>query len=76
MQNYLRPPGLRLRLVNLPCYSPDFNVDEAIWGRVRWGETRNLCLRTDVLVQEKVSSFLDRLTCRKEDVKQQCRSVL
>ena len=27
---YLRIPGLNLRLVNLPDYSPDFNADEAI----------------------------------------------
>ena len=31
----LRTPGLNLRLVNLPGYSPDFNADEAIWGWVR-----------------------------------------
>ena len=29
---YLRTPGLRLRLVNLMGYSPDFNADEAVWG--------------------------------------------
>jgi hypothetical protein len=28
-------PELRLRPVNLPSYSPDFNADEAIWGWVR-----------------------------------------
>ena len=31
----LRAPGLGLRLMNLPGYSPDFNADEAIWGWVR-----------------------------------------
>ena len=30
-------PGLDLRLVNLPGYSPDFNADEAIWGWAREG---------------------------------------
>ena len=30
-----RTPGQGLRLVNPPGYSPDFNADEAIWGRVR-----------------------------------------
>ena len=35
MRSYLKTPGLNLRLVNLPAYSPDFNADEAIWGRVR-----------------------------------------
>ena len=32
MREYLRTPGLNLRLVNLPGYSPDFNADEAVWG--------------------------------------------
>ena len=32
---YLRTPGLALRLVNLPGYSPDFNADEAVWGWAR-----------------------------------------
>ena len=32
VREYLRRPGLGLRLVNLPGYSPDFNADEAIWG--------------------------------------------
>ena len=32
MREYLRTPGLGIRLVNLPGYSPDFNADEAIWG--------------------------------------------
>ena len=32
---YLATPGLKLRLVNLPSYSPDFNADEAIWGWAR-----------------------------------------
>ena len=35
MREYLRTPGLGMRLVNLPGYSPDFNADEAIWGWAR-----------------------------------------
>ena len=35
VREYLRTPGLGLRLVNLPGYSPDFNADEAIWGWAR-----------------------------------------
>ena len=35
VREYLGTPGLDLRLVNLPGYSPDFNADEAVWG---WGE--------------------------------------
>ena len=32
VREYLRTPGLELRLLNLPGYSPDFNADEAVWG--------------------------------------------
>ena len=32
MRSYLEILVLNLRLVNLPAYSPDFNVDEAVWG--------------------------------------------
>ena len=32
LREYLRTPGLSLRLANLPGYSPDCNADEAIWG--------------------------------------------
>ena len=43
---YPTTPGLSLRLVNLPSYSPDFNADEAIWGWVRQETTANQCLGT------------------------------
>ena len=46
MREYLRTPGLNLRLVNLPGYSPDFNADEAVWGWAREEATGNLCLET------------------------------
>ena len=42
MREYLRTPGLGMRLVNLPGYSPDFNADEAIWGWAREEATGNL----------------------------------
>ena len=58
VREYLRTPGLRLRLVNLPGYSPDFNADEAVWGWAREEATGNLCLGTKALVQEKVGNFL------------------
>ena len=35
VREYLRTPGLNLRLMNLPGYSPDFNADEAVWGWAR-----------------------------------------
>ena len=46
VRELLRRPGLNLRLVNLPGYSPDFNADEAIWGWAREQVTGNLCLGT------------------------------
>ena len=57
MRSYLETPGLNLRLVNLPGYSPDFNADEAGWGWVREEATGNLCLGAKTLVQERVGSF-------------------
>ncbi len=74
VRDYLTTPGLRLRLVNLPGYSPDFNADEAVL--VREEATGNLCLGTKPLVQEKVRNFFDRLACRQEEVKRRHRTVL
>ena len=51
VREYLRTPGLMLRLVNLPDYSPDFNADEAIWGWAREEATGNLCLGSRGAVQ-------------------------
>ncbi len=84
MREYLRSPGLDLRLVNpvsstgqaLPGYRPDFNPDEAIWGWVREEATGNLGLGTSTLVQARVSSFLAALNSRKEAVKRRCRTLL
>ena len=76
VKEYLRTPGLDLRLVNLPAYSPDFNADEAIWGWARQEATGNLCLGTKTLVQQMVSPFLAGLSSRKEEVKRRCRTVL
>ena len=76
VREYLRTPGLGLRLVNLPGYSPDFNADEAIWGWAREEATGNLCLGTSAKVQERVGSFLAGLASRKDEVKRRCRTVL
>ncbi len=76
LREYLRTPGLELRLMNLPGYSPDFNADEAVWGWVREEATGNLCLGTKSRVQERVGNFLDALASRKEEVKHRCRTVL
>ena len=43
VREYLRTPGLNLRLVNLPGYSPDFNADEAIWGWAREERPPAIC---------------------------------
>ena len=53
VREYLRTPGLDLRLVNLPGYSPDFNSDEAVWGWAREEATGNLCLGSRAAVQER-----------------------
>ncbi len=73
---YLTTPGLNLRLVNLPAYSPDFNADEAIWGWARQEVTANLCLGTKAAVREKVGGFFTNLTHRQEEVKRRCRTEL
>ena len=76
VREWLGKPGVNLRLVSLPGYSPDFNADEAIWGWAREEATGNLCLGTKKLVQEKVGNFLDGLAGRKEEVKRRCRTIL
>ena len=76
MREYLRTPGLDLRLVNLPGYSPDFNADEAIWGWAREEVTGNLCLGSRAAVQERVGNFLTGLTSRRDEVRRRCRTVL
>ena len=76
MRAYLETPGLELRLVNLPGYSPDFNADEAIWGWAREEATGNLCLGSRAAVQERVAQFLTGLAHRKDEVRRRCRTVL
>ncbi len=76
LREYLRTPGLGLRLVNLPGYSPDFNGDEAIWGWAREAATGNLCLGSRAAEQERVGGFLAGLASRKDEVRRRCRTVL
>ena len=76
VREYLRTPGLDLRLVNLPGYSPDFNADEAIWGWAREEATGNLCLGSREAVQQRVGNFLAGLTSRRDEVRRRCRTVL
>ena len=53
LRAYLATPDLRLRLVRLPAYSPDFNPDEAIWAWVREEVTANTCFGTKAKVQQQ-----------------------
>ena len=76
VREYLGTPGLNLRLVNLPGYSPDFNADEAIWSWVREAAAGNLRLGSRTAVQERVGNFLAGLVSRKGEVKRRCRTVL
>jgi transposase len=73
---YLATPGLNLRLVRLPAYSPDFNADEAIWGWVREEVTANTCFGTKAKVSAAVGQFFRELPARAEEVKRRCRTVL
>ena len=76
VREFPQQPGLGLRLVNLPGYSPDFNADEAIWDWVREEATGNLCLGTKPRVQERVGDLLAALASRKDETKRRCRTVL
>ena len=76
LRAYLTTPDLRLRLVRLPAYSPDFNADEAIWGWVRAEVTANTCFGTKANVREKVGEFFHGLTHRTDEVKRRCRTIL
>ena len=76
LRTYLATPDLQLRLVRLPAYSPDFNVDEAIWDWVRDEVTANTCLGSKDKVREKVGQFFRGLAERTAEVKQRCRTIL
>lgn len=76
IREYLTTPDLRLRLVALPAYSPDFNPDEAIWNWAREEVTANTCFGTADKVQEKLDGFFAELTTRTAEVQQRCRTLL
>lgn len=76
LRDYLRTPDLRLRLVRLPAYSPDFNADEHIWAWVREEVTANTCFGTAEKVRAHVDPFFAGLAARTDEVKQRCRTVL
>lgn len=76
LREYLTTPDLRLRLVRLPAYSPDYNADEAIWGWVREEVTANTCLGTAAKVRAAVGAFFRSLPDRAAEVRRRCRRVL
>src|SRR5215213_9282806 len=76
LRAYLATPGLQLRLVRLPAYSPDFNPDEAIWGWIREEVTANTCFGTKAKVQQHVGQFFRDIVHRTDEVKRRCRRTL
>ncbi len=76
LRAYLATPDLRLRLVRLPAYSPDFNADEHLWGWLREDVTANTCFGTAAAVRAHVDPFLAGLASRPDEVKRRCRTVL
>ena len=76
LRDYLRTPDLRLRLVRLPAYSPDFNADEHIWAWVREEVTANTCFGTADKVRAHIDPFFAGLGSRADEVKRRCRTAL
>jgi transposase len=76
MRAFLTTPDLKLRLVALPAYSPDFNPDEAIWDWAREEVTANTCFGTAAKVQEKLDCFFAGLATRTAEAQQRCRTIL
>ena len=72
----LTTPDLRLHLVRLPAYSPDFNAAEHVWAWVRREVTANTCFGTAAIVREHVTTFLTSLAARSDEVTRRCRTVL
>ena len=76
MREYLTTPDLKLRLIALPGYSPDYNPDEAIWDWIREDVTADTCFGTAAKVREKVDAFFAGLAERTAEVQQRCRRDL
>ena len=76
MREYLATPGLNVRLVALPAYSPKFTPDEAIWDWAREEVTANICFGTAAKVREQMDLFFAGLAERTAEVKQRCRKEL
>src|SRR5262245_4949563 len=76
LRAFLATPDLRLRLVPLPGYSPDYNADEPIWDWAREEVTANTCWGTKAKVREQVGAFFAKLSERAEEVTRRCRTAL
>jgi transposase len=76
IRDLLRTPDLRLQLVRLPAYSPDYNADEAIWNWVREEVTANTCFETAANVRVHVGAFFQGLRERATEVMARCQTVL
>ena len=76
MRVYLATPNLRLHLVRLPAYCPDFNPDEAVGKWVREEVTANTCLGTKAKVEQQVGAFFSGLGQRLPEVQRRCRTRL
>ena len=75
VREYLRRPGLGLRLVNLPGYSPDFNADEALGLGEREGHWQSVPGKQGGGAEDG-QQFLAGLANRKNEVSRCCRTVL
>jgi transposase len=76
IREFLQTPDVRLLLVRLPAYSPDYNADEHIWGWVRAEVTGNVCFGTKAKVRAVVDAFFGGLATRAADVMRRCRTRL
>jgi transposase len=76
LRTYLATPDLRLLLVPLPGYSPDYNADKAIWDWIRDEVKAYRCLGTKARVREKIGAFFQQVSGRTEEVTRRCRSLL
>jgi transposase len=76
IREYLTTPDLRLRLLALPGYSPDFNPDEAIWDWIREDVTANTCFGKATRVREHIDAFFAGLAQRTDEVRRRCRRQL
>ena len=76
LRAYLATPDLKLQLIALPAYSPDYNAAEELWKWTREEVTANTCFGTAANVAAAVWHFFLELNDRLGEVQQRCRSEL